>query len=104
VGGERVEIPVAVDPGPEDAAPRRALAKVWARMQIAELADRAAWDGRGRLAREIRDLALEHGLVSDYTSFVAVDSSRVTEGRYGTSVNVAVPVPDGARYDTTLGR
>jgi Ca-activated chloride channel family protein len=47
-------------------------------------------------------VALEYGLMSAYTSFVAVDSSQVTAGNHGTTVNVPVPVPDGVRYDTTV--
>ena len=40
--------------------------------------------------------------MSAYTAFIAVDSSRVTEGDHGVSVPVAVPVPDGVRYETTV--
>ena len=40
--------------------------------------------------------------MSAYTAFVAVDSSQVTAGDHGTTVNVPVPVPDGVRYDTTV--
>ena len=40
--------------------------------------------------------------MSAYTAFVAVDASRVTEGDHGTVVNVAVPVPEGVRYETTV--
>ena len=31
-----------------------------------------------------------------------VDSSRRTEGDHGTTVPVAVPVPDGVSYETTV--
>ena len=37
-----------------------------------------------------------------YTSFVAVDSKTRTQGVYGTTVHVAVPVPQGVRYETTV--
>ena len=50
----------------------------------------------------IRDTALEYGLMSAYTAFLAVDSSRKTEGDHGVTVAVPVPVPDGVRYDTTV--
>ena len=78
--------------------------KIWARLRIAELADRQTWqaDPHDELVAAIRSTALEHQLMSDYTSFVAVDSSRQTEGPHGTTVHQAVPVPDGVRYETTV--
>ena len=80
------------------------LAKVWARMRIAELEDRKTWsaDAYDEIGEEIRATALQHQLMSDYTSFVAVDTSERTEGDYGTTVHQAVPVPDGVRYETTV--
>jgi len=41
-------------------------------------------------------------LRSSFTAFVAVDASRRTEGTQGVTVPVAVPVPEGVRYDTTV--
>ena len=49
------------------------------------------------LAGAIRTTALEYGLMSAYTSFVAVDSTQRTAGNHGTTVNQAVPVPEGVR-------
>jgi Ca-activated chloride channel family protein len=43
-----------------------------------------------------------HGLVSAFTAFIAVDSLTRTEGDHGTTVPVAVPVPEGTRYETTV--
>ena len=80
------------------------LARVWARANIAELADRQATvgDPHGELRDDIRRIALQHQLASDYTSFVAVDSSEVTGGEYGVTVHQAVPVPEGVHYETTV--
>ncbi len=80
------------------------VAKVWARANIADLSDRhtTAADPHGELRDAIRRIALQHHLVSNYTSFVAVDSSETTEGQYGVTVHQAVPVPDGVRYETTV--
>ena len=80
------------------------IAKVWARANIAELADRQATvgDHNGYFRAAIRRIALQYQLVSDYTSFVAVDSSERTEGEYGVTVQQAVPVPRGVRYETTV--
>ena len=80
------------------------VAKVWARSNIADLSDRqaTAGDPHGKLGETILRVALQHQLVSNYTSFVAVDSSEPTKGQYGVTVHQAVPVPDGVRYDTTV--
>jgi Ca-activated chloride channel family protein len=40
--------------------------------------------------------------MSAFTAFVAVDSTRQTDGTYGTTIAVPVPVPEGVRYDTTV--
>ena len=47
--------------------------------------------------------ALQHGLVSGFTSFVAVDSLSKTDGTHGTTVPIAVPVPAGVKYKTAVG-
>ena len=78
------------------------IACVWARKQIETLANQAAYDNDPELPSRIKDVALEYGLMSAYTSFIAVDSSRKTAGDYGTTVAVPVPVPDGVRYETTV--
>ena len=80
------------------------IAKVWARSNIADLHVRQATvgDPHGEFRDAIRRIALRHQLVSNYTSFVAVDSSELTAGQYGVTVHQAVPVPDGVRYETTV--
>jgi Ca-activated chloride channel homolog len=77
---------------------------LWARLRIEDLARRQtlAGDPNGDLAESIRATALEYSLMSAYTSFVAVDATERTAGERGTTVNQAVPVPAGVRYDTTV--
>ncbi|HSP99022.1 MAG TPA: VIT domain-containing protein [Candidatus Dormibacteraeota bacterium] len=99
-GGETKTLAVPVEATPE--VERPALASVWARMKIADLEDRATVAGDTESQPQITQVALAYGLMSAYTAFVAVDSSRVTEGDHGTTVAVPVPVPDGVRYDTTV--
>lgn len=99
-GGETHVVTVPVDAAAD--AERPALANVWARMKIADLEDRATVGGAAESAPQITQVALNYGLMSAYTAFIAVDSSRVTEGDHGTTVAVPVPVPDGVRYDTTV--
>jgi len=76
-----------------------ALAKLWARMKIADLTDRAvqARDA-APLTRQIRKIALYHGIVSSFTSFVAVDTTAKGSQEPPKRVDVAVPVPDGVGH------
>lgn len=101
VGNELEDIPLTID---LDAAGANnpALRPIWARSKIADLADRAAWDANADLPAQVRQLALEYGLMSPFTAFLAVDATRQTEGAYGTTINVPVPTPGGVRYDTTV--
>ena len=78
------------------------IAAVWARFKLAELADRSTYESIPELPRQIKGLALEYGLMSPFTSFVAVDSMYKTAGDHGTTVVVPVPVPQGVRYETTV--
>ena len=92
-------IPAKVD---DRAATHRALPSVWARMKIAGLADQATYGNDESLPVQIKQVALDYGLMSAFTAFVAVDSTRQTEGKEGTTVPVAVPVPEGVKYETTV--
>ncbi|MCZ6793359.1 MAG: VIT domain-containing protein, partial [Planctomycetota bacterium] len=97
------EIAIELDLG---SAERHAgIASVWARRTIQVLSESLS-RGRGadELPAEIRRVALEHNLVSAYTAFVAVDSLTRTTGDHGIEIPVAVPVPTGVRYDTTVGK
>ena len=100
-GGERRTLMAAAAEGGNGGS---SLAKIWARLRIADLANRQTWAGdpSGELRDAIRNTALRYQLVSNYTSFVAVDSSQKTAGGHGVTVRQAVPVPDGVRYDTTV--
>jgi Ca-activated chloride channel family protein len=82
-----------------------ALTKLWARSKIGHLNDNMTWmPDTAELAQAITDVSLEHGVISQFTAFVAADASRVTEGDHGVTVQVPVPVPAGVRYDTTVGK
>jgi Ca-activated chloride channel homolog len=101
-GDDRLSLtaPVRLEPsGP-------ALSYAWARRHIAALEDQRTWTtttSRSRwLVSRIRDTALEFGIMSAYTAFVAVDALTQTEGPYGGTVEVPVPVPEGVSYDTTV--
>ncbi len=89
----------ALLPLPDSSA---ALAMVWARRKIADIAEAATADTAVNATDLIRSLALRYGLLSRYTAFVAVDSLTRTEGSFGTSVAVPVNMPDGVKYETTV--
>ncbi|HEY5998729.1 MAG TPA: VIT domain-containing protein [bacterium] len=102
-GGERVvqKLAAQLDRKQQHEGVRR----IWARARIADLTDEALQADAVRQADirgEIKATALTHGLVSDYTAFVAVDATRVTAGDEGVTVVQPVPVPEGVRYDTTV--
>ena len=97
-GGRGRSIPVAVDTGRQHGG----IETVWARREIADLADRSIYERTTDLPAAIRTVALEHNLMSAYTAFVAVDSMSKTTGDHGVTVAVPVPVPAGVRYDTTV--
>lgn len=76
---------------------------IWARQKIAELSREAAWNDTAACVSSIRQLALANNLVSPLTSFVAVDASAMTGGSSGVTVVQPVSMPQGIRYETTVG-
>lgn len=102
VAGEWAEMEIPLDSS--RCATSAALPAVVARLQIADLMEREIRNPRDDLSGRVTRIALAHGLVSPYTAYVAVDASRVTEGDYGVTVGVPVPVPAGVRYENTVQR
>jgi Ca-activated chloride channel family protein len=96
---QEIAIPVNLD---DSAARHKGIACVWARKKIETLASRTTYDTNPDLPGQIKQVALDYGLMSAYTAFIAVDSSRKTTGDHGITVAVPVPVPDGVRYETTV--
>jgi Ca-activated chloride channel family protein len=84
----------------------RALALVWTRARLAQLAAEtrvASVEQRAELTQRMLALALEHGVVSSLTSLLAVDSAQpVIDGGEPERVDVAVPVPAGVSYPATV--
>ncbi len=103
VGTERRDLSVSVTTT-NDPLASKALAQVWARTKLTHLADQFVWDIRNQaeLMQAAKRTALDYNLMSDFTAFVAVDSSVRTTGEYGTTVQVPVPMPQGVRYETTV--
>ena len=99
--GQPTQIAIPAPIGSSSAADE-GLPAVWARMKIAELADQSSYRPDPELPDAIKQVALDYGLMSPFTAFIAVDSTRLTEGSDGTTVPVAVPVAEGVKYKTTV--
>ena len=97
--GQAVEL--AVPANLADTASHKGLPTLWARTKIADLADRMTYESNTELPQQIKQTALDYGLLSPFTVFVTVDSTRRTEGKEGKTV--PVPVPGGVNYETTVG-
>jgi Ca-activated chloride channel family protein len=71
-----------------------ALVHLWARRRVAELGDRQAFGG-GEQREQIVALGLRYHLLTEHTSFVAVDTVRRREGGELVTVRQPLPLPQG---------
>ena len=94
---------VSVDSN-ETSKDHKGISAVWARLKIADLMTQVSRmpDRASEIQQTVTQTALDYCLMSAFTSFVAVDSMSKTDGEFGTTVAVPVPVPEGVRYDTTV--
>lgn len=77
----------------QDAA---ALRSLWARHRIASLNDQEALEGGDAFRQRITELGLRYGLLTQYTSFIAVDKVvRNSAPQASTSVDQPQPLPKG---------
>ncbi|MBU1910000.1 MAG: VWA domain-containing protein [Verrucomicrobia bacterium] len=95
------ELPVEL---PESGADNSAVASLWARARIRELSAEL-YGGRDEdVVREITDLALKYRLMSEYTSFVAVEDKVVNEDGKPVTIQVPVEMPEGVSYEGVFGQ
>lgn len=93
---------------PSDQDSNDVLASLWARERIDEIMARD-WLGmqRGRpnanIREEIAQLGLDFGLVTQFTSFVAVEDRVVNENGELITITVPVEMPDGVSYEGVFG-
>ncbi|MGB1285639.1 MAG: VIT and vWA domain-containing protein [Aggregatilineales bacterium] len=99
--GQQVSIPVQI---PTPTEPNPVIRRLHARARIESLMDNL---NRGENSEKIREqilgLALEHRIVTAYTSFVAVDSEVTDNDHEMKKVNVSVPLPDGLELEGFMG-
>jgi len=99
---------IAVD-FPESIAQHDVLAPLWARSRIDNLMGQD-YQGmqqgamRPELKETITGLGLEFRLMTQFTSFVAVEEMIVTDGGQPRRIDVPVEVPEGVNRATTFGK
>lgn len=99
------EIPVNF---PKSEPRHTSLETLWARARIADLMSedyRGIQNGNPRsgIKEAITNLGLEFRLMTQYTSFVAVEERVVTDGSRPMTIEVPVETPDGVSYEGVFG-
>jgi Ca-activated chloride channel family protein len=84
------------------------LSKLWARTRIDDLmaSDYAGiqqGSPKPEVKQEITQLGIAHRLMTQFTSFVAVEEQFITEGGKPRRVEVPVEMPEGVSYDGVFG-
>jgi len=83
------------------------LAKVWARHKIEELMHTTYYAGSPEVEEAVTRVALDYRLMSQYTSFVAIDESTlgqmVEPAKPPRRMLVPVPIPEGAVFEGFFG-
>jgi Ca-activated chloride channel family protein len=105
--GENVarEIPVTLS---SDVSKQDVLPSFWARRKIEELMSKD-WSGlqggtmKLELQKEITQLGLDYRLMTQFTSFVAVEERVVTKDGKPQRVEVPVEIPEGVSYEGVFG-
>ena len=84
------------------------LSKTWARKKIEDISAQMFYADTPEVIEEITQVALTYRLMSQYTSFVAVDESEVQlvsqQAKPPRRVLVPVPLPAGVEFDGIFGR
>jgi Ca-activated chloride channel homolog len=72
-----------------------AIRYLWARHRVAVLADYKSLSPNDESIKEVTHLGLTYNLLTEYTSFVAIDSLKRTDGKETTTVKQPLPLPEG---------
>ena len=89
---------------PERDTDRAELGTLWARRHIDGLMRQMVRGEREDVVRQVTDTALEFRLVSNYTSFVAVDNQIVSSDGNPMLVPQPVEMPQGVSYEGVFGK
>lgn len=93
---------------PQNEPKHDVLASLWARTKIEDLMDQDLTGIQNgtpdpEIKKAITDLGLAFRLMTQYTSFVAVEEKIVTEGGVPKTIAVPVEMPDGVSYEGVFG-
>ena len=107
LGGRDFSRDIAVNL-PEKEPKHDVLGSLWARARIEDLMAQdysgiQAGNSKPEVREAITQLGLEHRLMTQFTSFVAVEEMRVTEGGQPRTVEVPVEMPEGVSYEGIYG-
>jgi len=105
VEGEDVSWPLRVEL-PLTQKANDVLAKVWARQKIEDLMQQSYYHGSPAVEEMVTGLALDYRLMSQYTSFVAVDDKQppsAEPAKPPRRMLVPVPLPEGTRWEGFFG-
>lgn len=85
-----------IELNPQDALKEnQALRYLWARHRIASLTDQDVLEGGEHYKDAITDLGLQYNLLTQYTSFIAIDQQIRNAGETAITVDQALPLPQG---------
>jgi len=103
VAGQPYEREIAVTL--PDAEPANdSLASLWARRRVDQLSNEALNSPKAEaLNKQITDLGLEFGLMTQFTSFVAVEEKVVNQNGQPVRVEVPIEIPEGVNRKTAVG-
>lgn len=104
----RFERPIVVHL-PNEQPEHAVLASQWARAKVDDLMMRdyaGAQHGNmdPALKQQVIDLGLEYHLLTQFTSFVAVEELHITEGGVPRTIRVPVEMPQGVSYQGVFGK
>jgi len=94
VDGRKIDIPLRLEL-PAKASFNRAVRTLWARTKLSELRQQETTGAGYDQEAVMTGLSLTYSVMTEYTSFVAVDERVINPGGVNRQINVAVPLPEG---------
>ena len=87
---------------PENEPAHDSLATLWARKRIDELTAQDYENAKPEIREQITSLGLEYRLLTQFTSFVAIEERVVTDGGQPRKIEVPVELPEGVSRDSSV--